>query len=289
MSKEASSSCLVGPLSAPALQQLTLTLAQTPTLLSHTLSFVRTVRTTLFSYAATPPSAETSARWDLTLLGGLLASLFSLCQFLISPRLGSLSDKYGRRPVLLASMVGNLLSGALWLFANSFGIYALSRVVGGLSEGNVQMSIAVISDVTDKTNRSRSLALVGVAFSLAFTLGPSLGAYFASRTMGTGSLISVGGYEIQLNGYAVPAAVTLGLLAIETAFLALYLPETRWWKEGKEVESEEKTVVVERTVEQRQERLRELQWLHLGFLFFFSGGCDPLLSLRTSAENCFAP
>jgi MFS family permease len=244
----------------------------TPTLLSHTLTFVRSLRTTLFSYSSFSPSAATSARWDLTLLGGLLASLFSLCQFIISPHLGSLSDRYGRRPVLLISMAGNLLSGALWLFADSFGMYAMSRVVGGLSEGNVQMSIAVISDVTDKTNRSKSLALVGVAFSLAFTLGPSLGAYFASRTIGVGSMLEVGGYKIQLNGYAVPAAMTLLLLTIETAFLALYLPETRWWKDGEAVEEEETKVdLVVRTKEQREVRLGELQTLHLGFLFFFSG------------------
>lgn len=178
-------------------------------------------------------------------------------------------------------MAGNLLSGALWLFADSFGMYAMSRVVGGLSEGNVQMSIAVISDVTDKTNRSKSLALVGVAFSLAFTLGPSLGAYFASRTIGVGSMLEVGGYKIQLNGYAVPAAVTLLLLTIETGFLAFYLPETRWWKEGEAVEEEEKDIkdLVVRTKEQREVRLSELQTLHLGFLFFFSGQS---LSISTS-------
>lgn len=137
------------------------------------------------------------------------------------------------------------------------------------------MSIAVISDVTNSETRSKSLALVGVAFSLAFTLGPSLGAYFASRTMGIGSLVSIGGYEIQLNGYAVPAAVTLGLLTIETIFLALYLPETRWWKEGQEDTDDAKvsaeTAVAGRTLEQRLQRLKDLQWLHLGFLFFFSG------------------
>lgn len=101
--------------------------ASTPnsTLLSHTLHFVRTLRQTLFSYsslgALTP---EANARWDLTLLGGLLASLFSLCQFIISPRMGALSDKYGRRNVLLASMVGNLVSALLWVCSGSFGVYA---------------------------------------------------------------------------------------------------------------------------------------------------------------------
>lgn len=214
------------------------------------------------------------ARWDLTLLGGLLSSLFSFCQFFVSPHLGAISDRYGRRPVLLASMAGNLISAALWLFASSFGIYAASRVVGGLSEGNVQLSIAVISDVSTKKNRGRALALVGVAFSLAFTLGPSLGAYFASRTLGSGERIVVAGREIKLNGYAVPAVGTLVLLTIETLYLALFLPETRWWDKGEQDEEDKNEVEVagpKRTLEQRLARLRQLEWLHFGFLFFFSG------------------
>jgi MFS family permease len=173
-------------------------------------------------------------------------------------------------------MLGNLLSAVLWLFSSSFGVYAFSRLVGGLSEGNVQLSIAVISDVTTPVTRSKSLALVGVAFSLAFTLGPSLGAYFASRTMGRGSKVSLFGKEIALNGYAVPAAVTLILLTIETVYLAARLPETRWWQKEeseKELGDEKKEDAAgpPRSVAERLQRLRELEWIHLGFLFFFSG------------------
>lgn len=261
------------------------------TLLSHTLSFVRSIRTTLLSYSSSNLSTAPN-HWDLTLLGGLLASLFSLCQFVIAPHLGGLSDRYGRRPVLLLSMLGNIASGLLWLFANSFGVYAMSRVVGGLSEGNVQLSIAVISDVTTPANRSKSLALVGVAFSLAFTLGPSLGAYFASRVLGTASRVTLLGHEFQLNGYAVPALMSLVLLLIETMYLYFYLPETRWWKEEgekDEVTADEKPAVV-RTVaevrppvhaspvdiEQRLARLSELEVIHLWFLFFNSGAQQTL-------------
>lgn len=168
-------------------------------------------------------------------------------------------------------MAGNLLSAVLWLFASSFGLYAASRVVGGLSEGNVQLSIACISDVTSVATRSKSLALVGGAFSLAFTLGPSLGAYFASRTMGRGSRITIAGREWQLNSYAVPALVTLALLTIETVYLAVSLPETRWYKDKEDEDTPETTSSATRTLKQRQERLKDLQWLHLWFLFFFSG------------------
>ncbi|GAA5904024.1 hypothetical protein JCM5296_002510 [Sporobolomyces johnsonii] len=253
----------------------------TPTLLSRILSSVRSLRSYLFSFSPHPSLSKLSAvadsRWDLTLLGGLLGSLFSFCQCFISPFLGRLSDKYGRRPVLLASMAGNLVSAALWLGASSFGIYAASRVVGGLSEGNVQLSIACITDVTTPSTRSRSLALVGIAFSIAFTLGPSLGAYFASSNFGRNTFSSISvpflNKEVQLNSYAVPAAITVALLATETVYLAACLPETKGWQKPAESEGEKEkeSEGPKRSVAERKKRLRELEWVHLGFLFFFSG------------------
>lgn len=99
----------------------------------------------------------------------------------------AVSDTYGRKKVLLMTMLGNILSAAIWLRSTTFvcqphrpalgdvadkqSSYLLSRVVGGLSEGNVQLSTAIISDVTDSVTRPRSLALVGIAFSVCFTLG----------------------------------------------------------------------------------------------------------------------
>jgi predicted MFS family arabinose efflux permease len=77
-------------------------------------------------------------------------------------------------------MIGNALSMALWIFSASFPVFLLSRIIGGLTEGNVQMSIAMITDITTPETRSRGLALVGIAFALGFTVGPPLGAFFAS-------------------------------------------------------------------------------------------------------------
>lgn len=76
----------------------------------------------------------------------------------------------------------------LWIFSVSFPVFVLSRhpffynsrVIGGLTEGNVQMSVAMITDITTKQTRSKGLALVGIAFALGFTIGPPLGAFFAS-------------------------------------------------------------------------------------------------------------
>ena len=149
-------------------------------------------------------------------------------------------------------MMGNLLSAVLWLTANTFGKFVLSRLAGGLSEGNVQLSILCISDVTTSANRSKSLAMVGIAFAVAFTVGPSIGAFLASRVIGTGSRITLLGKEFQLNGYAVPALATVVLLVVETTYLYLYLPETKAWKVGEEEKVEVAKVdnVRPRTVEQ---------------------------------------
>ena len=177
-------------------------------------------------------------------------------------------------------------------------MYAISRIVGGLSEGNVQISIACISDVTSVAERSQSLAFVGIAFSIAFTVGPSLGAWFSSSNFGRsagigGRKVEIFGKEVGLNGYAVPALVTLALLTVETIFLAMFLPETRWWKEDRgmvETEGDGKKVIgvtVERTLEGRKQRLRELATLHLGFLFFFSGKAFRILLSPPSIRDAY--
>ena len=70
-----------------------------------------------------------------------MGSIFSTLQFFVSPSIGSLSDRHGRKKVLLWSMFGNILSAVIWLVSTRFSWYLLSRVVGGLSEGNVQLAM----------------------------------------------------------------------------------------------------------------------------------------------------
>ncbi|KAH8105911.1 MFS general substrate transporter [Cristinia sonorae] len=185
--------------------------------LSRTLGFVSSTRALFYQ----PKSS--SQRWDIVLLGGLMGSVFSALQWFISPYIGSLSDKYGRKRVLLITMLGNMLSAIVWIQSTSFASYMLSRVIGGLSEGNVQLAIAILSDITTPENRSKALAHVGIAFAICFIIGPPIGAYFASRPLPPSFTAS--GYE--LNVYAMPAILTLVLLVLETLFLIIALPETR--------------------------------------------------------------
>ncbi|KAJ6539461.1 MFS, DHA1 sub-family [Mycena capillaripes] len=235
--------------------------------LSRTLYFVSSVRGYFYK-----PSIH-SKKWDVVLLGGLMGSVFSTLQFLVSPKIGSLSDKYGRKRILLITMIGNILSAVIWVQSTTFASYMLSRVVGGLSEGNVQLAIAILSDVTTPANRSKALAHVGIAFAICFCIGPPIGAYFASRPLPA----SMNTFGLDLNVYAVPAAITLVLLILETLFLILALPETRG-KRMVQQPTEKPTngaspskPVRKASVEQRLRILKTLRLLHFLFLGIFSG------------------
>ncbi|KAL6234278.1 hypothetical protein BDW75DRAFT_171318 [Aspergillus navahoensis] len=154
------------------------------------------------------------SRYDIVLLGGALGSLFSLLQAIAAPVIGRLSDKHGRRKALLASMLGNTLSVALWVAATDFRTFLASRVVGGLSEGNVQLAHAIATDISTPSQRGSTMALVGVCFSIAFTFGPALGAYLS------------GIMTVKANPFATAAGVSLGLILLETGYIYLCLPET---------------------------------------------------------------
>ncbi|KAL5636528.1 hypothetical protein ACGC1H_000475 [Rhizoctonia solani] len=204
-------------------------------------------------------------KWDVVLLGGLMGSLFSSLQFFISPHIGSLSDKYGRKRILLLSMIGNILSAVVWIQSTSFASFLLARAIGGISEGNVQLSIAILSDITPPSHRSAALMFVGIAFSICFTIGPPIGAYFSTHPLPLS-------FTRDMNIYATPATLTLILLLIETAFLAVYLPETR----GATLVEEESDGTARNRYQklslgERRALLKRLGGLHFSFLSLFSG------------------
>lgn len=148
------------------------------------------------------------------LLGGALGSLFSLLQAIASPIIGRLSDKYGRRRALLISMMGNILSVLLWTCATDFRTFLASRIVGGLSEGNVQIATAIATDISDEKQRGATMALVGACFCIAFTFGPALGAWLSTTSF------------LAANPFATAAGFSLFLIVVETLYLYFCLPET---------------------------------------------------------------
>ncbi|KAF8845836.1 MFS general substrate transporter [Paxillus ammoniavirescens] len=237
-------------------------------LLSRTLYTISSIRALFYKPTSNPQ------RWDVVLLGGLMGSAFSTLQFLVAPQIGALSDKYGRRNVLLVTMAGNILSALVWIKSTTFSSYMLSRIIGGLSEGNVQLATAILSDISTPAERSKSLAQIGIAFAICFCIGPPIGAYYASRPVPA----SVEALGIELNIYAVPALITLVLLSAETLFLAATLPETRGTRPNggskslkEESRQNRKTNLSGRTVQERLDLLKALRRLHFLFLGVFSG------------------
>lgn len=106
---------------------------------------------------------------------GLLMSIYSLMQFVFSPFWGGLSDRWGRRPILLICLAGEIAAYILFAFARSVEGVLLARALSGFFGASISTANAVISDVTPKDQRSRGMALIGAAFGLGFIFGPALG------------------------------------------------------------------------------------------------------------------
>lgn len=106
---------------------------------------------------------------------GLLFSCFSGMQFLFAPMWGRLSDRVGRRPVLIGGLLGTSASYVLFAFSNSMPLLFVSRLLAGFFGANVSTALAYIADVTTPENRAKGMGLIGAAFGLGFTFGPLIG------------------------------------------------------------------------------------------------------------------
>lgn len=111
----------------------------------------------------------------------LMTSIFFTAQFFAAPYLGRLSDRVGRRPVLILSQAGTLTALLMNALAPTLAFLYLSRVIDGVTGGNVTVAQAYLSDVTDEKNRTRGMGLISAAFSLGFIFGPAFGGLLASQ------------------------------------------------------------------------------------------------------------
>jgi DHA1 family tetracycline resistance protein-like MFS transporter len=103
---------------------------------------------------------------------GLLGATYPFMQFIGAPIMGRLSDRFGRRPILLASQLGTFAGFILLGFANSLPLLFISRIIDGLSGANISTAQAVVTDVTNEKTRTQGLGLIGAAFGIGFILGP---------------------------------------------------------------------------------------------------------------------
>jgi len=139
---------------------------------------------------------------------GLLLTANALAQMIAAPTIGRLSDRWGRRPMLIISVAGTVISFLLFAFANSLAVLFISRILDGLLGGNTSLARAYITDITDEENRSKGLGLIGAAFGLGFIIGPFTGG------------------QLSLLGYMVPGLVAAGLSLINLIAVILWIPES---------------------------------------------------------------
>ena len=157
------------------------------------------------------------------LFGGVLSSFFSILQFIFAPFWGAVSDRRGRRGVLLMTVTGTALSYLMWVCSGSFWLFLLSRIVSGAFSGNLSVATAAVADVTSREDRSKAMGLVGAAFGLGLVTGPTLGAITAHFNLLTyyPSLERFG-----INPFSVPALVAFALCLVNLVWIATRFPET---------------------------------------------------------------
>src|SRR5690349_12704126 len=150
--------------------------------------------------------AQTFNASDTTI--GLLLASYAAAQLIGAPLLGRASDRFGRRPILLISIFGTFIGFLLFGFARSLVMLFASRILQGLTGGNLSVAQAYITDVTDAKSRNRGLGMIGAAFGLGFIIGPAVGGLLSSIS------------------YSVPAFVAAALAFVNLLLIAFWLPES---------------------------------------------------------------
>ncbi len=151
---------------------------------------------------------------------GLLTAVYSLMQFVFSPILGRMSDKYGRRPILFISLIGSVIGYLVLGLANTLFLVFLGRMISGITGANISAAQAYIADVTTKENRAKGMGLFGAAFGLGFILGPALAGLLSNF------------------GVHVPFFFAAALSLISAAGVLFLLPESRKKKTATKEEHE---------------------------------------------------
>jgi multidrug resistance protein len=146
---------------------------------------------------------------------GLLTAAFSIAQFFATPVLGSLSDKWGRKPLLVISLIGTAVSFIMFGFANSIFMLFAARILDGLTGGNISVAQAMISDISSPKERAKNFGILGSAFGFGFVIGPAVGGLLSKF------------------GLKVPFFFAAGIAVIGVLLTLFFLKETNQNKTGR--------------------------------------------------------
>ena len=133
---------------------------------------------------------------------GLIASVFSLLNFIFTPFLGAYSDRIGRRPIILVSIFMNMIGYIIFAHAFALPLFIFSRVLNGIGSSNISAAQAYIADITSLENRTKMMGMIGAAFGLGFIFGPLFGGLLKSA------------YGIEGVGYAAAALCFVNLISV---------------------------------------------------------------------------
>ncbi len=139
---------------------------------------------------------------------GLIVSVFAFCEFFAAPALGALSDKFGRRPVLLFSIAGTIIGYLLLGLSSAMWILFLGRIIDGITAGNISTVFAYVSDITEPGQRAKRYGVIGGVIGLGFIIGPAVGGFAAQWSL------------------SMPMFIAAGLSLINLVWAYFALPET---------------------------------------------------------------
>lgn len=185
---------------------------------------------------------------------GLLVSSYAAMQMISAPLLGRLSDRFGRKPVFLISIFGTFIGFLILGFATSLWMLFASRILSGLTAGNISVAQAYIADITDEKNRARGMGIFGAAFGIGFILGPALGGMLSQY------------------GFAVPAFVSAGLAFLNLLAVYFWLPESLTEERRAALSTQKKMDLSFGALLQALQRPRvgPLLWIRFGFAAAFN-------------------
>ncbi len=202
------------------------------------------------------------------LFGGCMAAIYSFLQFIFSPIWGSLSDKIGRRPVVLISISGTAVGYLIWVFSGSFVLLFLSRIITGSMSANMAVATAAVADLTTQKNRAKGMALVGIAFGLGIILGPMIGGLSSKLNL----LELYPEWHLWgINPFSISALIALGLTLLNFFWVLCFFGETRpqYMPTHSIIQTPWQRILS--FIHAHNPRVRHASWVNFFFILAFSG------------------